>query len=315
MGTRTRITLALLLLLAVLMELRIASTFVSSWEKVLLLNFRLPRLVLALMLGSGMALSGWAAQRSTRNSLASPDLLTVPAAALLGVMLVLFLSGGRMLSSHTLPLVAAGAGTLSASLLFSVVGRRRQLDGSGLLLIGIAFGSLLTAASLLLALNSPSSVYQYAIAFFAGSLGRASWDYIWMLLPVWWVLVAALVLVKQRIDVLALEDQIVTSLGGHAMRWRRLGLCLSAALGAACIGVGGNLAFVGFVAPHIVSRASGRILISPFLVGVIGALLLLVSDVIGQTILRPGEIPAGIITAVVGAPLFVLVLMRRRVIQ
>ena len=287
----------------------------SAWEQVMLRDFRLPRVLMAMMLGSGMALSGWAAQKTTRNVLASPDILTVPAAASLGVMIVLSFSQGKLLSSFTMPLAASGAGVLSAMLLFSLTGRRKQLDGSGLLLAGIALSSLLTAASFLIALNSHPTTYQYAVAWLSGSLGRASWEYVWLLLPGWWFLTLAIVLSSRRIDVLMFEDEVITCLGGRADRWRRIGLFLSAALGAFCTGVGGNFAFLGFVAPHIVRQGTGRTLESPWTVCAAGALLLLVADVIGQNVLRPGEIPAGIVVAAIGAPVFILTLLRRKVVS
>ena len=104
----------------------------APWERIVLWEFRVPRVLMAVMVGSGMALSGWAAQNATRNPLASPDILTVPAAASFGVMLTLWLSGGRLLSTRALPLAAAASGVVSASLVFGLTGRRRKLDGSGL---------------------------------------------------------------------------------------------------------------------------------------------------------------------------------------
>ena len=176
-------------------------------------------------------------------------------------------------------------------------------------------GSLLTAASLFIALNSQPSTYQYAIGFLTGSLARASWDYVWMLLPAWWALTLAIANSARHIDVLMFDDQIVGALGARADWWRRLALCLSAALGAVCVAVGGNLAFLGFAAPHLVRRATGRVLEPPWTVCATGALLLLASDLIGQTVVRPGEIPAGIVTTIVGAPLFVILLLRRKAVQ
>jgi iron complex transport system permease protein len=284
-------------------------------QRVILLDFRLPRVLLALMVGSGMALSGWAAQNATRNPLASPDILSVPAAASLGVMLTLWLAGGRLLPAIALPLAAAVSGILSALLVFGLAGRRRKLDGSGLLLTGIAVGSLLTAGYLFVALNSPPATFQYGMAFLTGSLSRASWDYVRLLLPAWWVLTLAIGASASQIQVLLFEDGVAAALGVRPDARRRAMLCLSAALGAVCVGVGGNMAFVGFAAPHFVRRATHRTLTPPWVVCATGALLLLASDLIGQLIIRPGEIPAGIVTAVAGAPLFVVLLLRRKAIR
>ncbi len=149
-------------------------------DALLIREFRLPRLLMAMMVGSGMALAGWTAQKVTRNPLASPDILAVPAAAGLGVMVLLLLTEGQMLKSQTVPLVAAGSGTLAAALLFTLVGRKRHLDGSGFLLVGIAMGCLMHAATLLISLNAPSGLntYAYAVNWMSGQLSRASWDYV-----------------------------------------------------------------------------------------------------------------------------------------
>jgi iron complex transport system permease protein len=287
----------------------------APWERMAVVEFRVPRILMALMLGSGMALSGWIAQSATRNPLASPEILTVPAAASFGVMLTLWLSKGQLLSSHLLPVTAASCGIVSALGVFLCAGRRRGLDGSGLLLIGISLASLLSAGTLFIALNSPPNLYQYAIGYLTGSLARASWEYVWMLLPAWWLLMWAALLARRQVEALLFEDELVNGLGGRADISRRLALCLSAALGAVCAGVGGNFAFLGFAAPHIARRASGGVLQPLWQVAATGALLLLASDMIGQTFWRPGEVPAGIVMAVAGAPLFVLVLLRRRAIQ
>lgn len=293
---------------------RLMSGRVSSWERILMLEFRLPRVLMCVMIGSGLAVSGWAAQKATRNPLASPDILTVPAAASLGVMFLLWISSGALLSSVALPIVAAGSGVASAALLFGLVGRRKGLDGSGLLLVGIAMSSLISAAMLLIALNAHPSTYGYAIAWLAGSLGRSSWSYVWLLLPGWWFMILAVRLAVARIEVLSLEDPLVAQLGGRPDAWRRTALCMSAALAAVCVGVGGNFAFLGFVAPHLVRRLPVPRRNTLWAVAVTGAILLLAADALGGLILWPAEVPAGIVVAVLGAPCFVITMIGQRVV-
>lgn len=320
---RYSIAAVALLLIGTLVVLRLSPSLVAAvfsgnvaeWQRVMLWEFRLPRLVMTLMIGSGMAISGWATQKATRNPLASPDILAVPAAAMFGVMLVLWLSSGQLLKSRTLPLAASVSGTLAAVLLFSLVGRRRQLDGSGLLLVGIALGCLLSAVSFLIALNAHPSTYEYATAWLAGSLGRASWQYVWMLLPAWWFLSLTVAGCAERITVLQFEDDVVCQLGGRPDLWRRATLCLSAALCAACIGVGGGFGFIGFIVPNLARGSRQGSLDSPWPIACMGALLLLCADVIGQVAFAPGEVPAGVVISMIGAPCFVLILLRRRLVE
>jgi iron complex transport system permease protein len=222
-----------------------------------------------------------------------------------------------MLASHTLPLAAAGAGIAAAVLLFTLVGRKRHLDGSGFLLVGIALGCLLSAATFLIALNAGAGMdmHGFTVNWMSGQLSRASWDYVWLLLPGWWLLSLAVVLSARWIDVLRFEDDVVTQLGGRANRWRRLGLCLSAALCAVCVGVGGGFGFIGFVTPHLVRVATRQASDSPWAVACLGAILLLTADAVGQYIMWPDQIPAGIVVAMLGTPCFILFMFRRKLVR
>lgn len=314
--------LAALLLMLVAVELRLSAELVGqllagsvdAWRAELLLEFRIPRVLLTLMVGSGMAIAGWAMQMATRNHLADPSFLTVNSAAALAVLLLLWASGGAMRSSRALPFAAAGAGTVSALLLFLLVGRRRAVSGSGLLLIGIAMSAMLGAATFLIALNAHRSTYQYILAWLYGALNRASWDYVWLLLPAWWLITLAIVAFADRFRLLALRDPVVIGLGGKPNGWRRGALCLGAAVSAACIGVAGNFAFLGFIAPNLVRMIDGRWDRYPWISAGMGALLLLSADVLGQVVLPPAEVPAGIVIAVIGAPIFVIALLRHRIV-
>lgn len=284
-----------------------------EWLRTVVLDFRLPRLVLGVLIGSGMAIAGWTIQKATRNPMAGPSTVSVTGAAALGVMLALTLSGGALLGARTLPLIASLSGVASAALLFGLFGRARRMDGSGLLLAGIALGALWGAIGFALALAAHDSTYQFAVAWLYGSLSKANWDYVWLLFPTWWLLALAIHKLAPRVQVLALEDDVVASLGGRPEAWRRGALCGGAALASACIGVGGSFAFLGFLSPALVRTLAPHTFHTPFSSAVAGVLLLLTADVLGRAVAPPAEVPAGIVIAVVGAPLFVvgLILWKR----
>ncbi|MBI1380296.1 MAG: iron chelate uptake ABC transporter family permease subunit [Planctomycetaceae bacterium] len=288
---------------------------IEPWLQTVFVDFRLPRLVLAVLVGSGMAISGWTIQKAARNPMASPATVSVNEAAALGIVLALALSGGELLGSTLMPWIAAAAGTASALLLYSIVGRRRRLDGSGLLLCGIALGALWSAAGFAIALNAHPTTYEYALAWLVGSLSKATWDYVLLLFPAWWFLSLAAHLCASRIDVLGLEDPVVQVLGGFPDRWRRVALCAGAALAAACIGVSGSFGFLGFLAPALVRTLRMGSFATPWTSAVVGALVLLAADALGRQVMAPAEVPAGIVIAITGAPLFLLGLVAWRRVQ
>jgi iron complex transport system permease protein len=281
----------------------------TSTERNILWQIRLPRVVLGLLVGSTLAVSGAAYQGTFRNPLADPYLLGAAAGAGLGVTMVIVAGAeGTQLPVGT-P-AAAFIGALGAVLLTYVLGSAGSARAStaSLILAGVAVATFLTATQTYVQQRNQDTIRE-VFNWILGRLGTAGWREVTMVLP--YVLVSAVVLLAHRraLDVLAVGDEEASALGLDARR-ARLAVVVAASLGtAAAVAASGLIGFVGIIVPHTVRLLAGSshrvILPLSFLFG--GAFLVL-TDLIARTIASPAEIPIGVVTAFLGAPFFVLVL-------
>lgn len=287
----------------------------TAKQELILFEFRLPRIVISIMIGMGFAVSGCILQGISRNGLADPGILGINAGA--GLMVVLFISFYKVNEAapiFLLPFLALTGAGATAALIYTLAYRRHEgIAPTRLILVGIAVAAGISAAMLVLTIALDPNDYQFVAVWMAGSIWGTSWKFVYALLP-WLIALLPYVLFKARtLNVLTLGEQIATGVGAPVER-ERLGL-LAAAVGlaASCVAVGGGIGFVGLVAPHL-----ARMLVGPrhqYLIpasALAGALLLIVSDTVARTILQPSEIPTGIVVAVLGAPYFLYLLARSR---
>jgi iron complex transport system permease protein len=276
----------------------------SEREVAILLELRLPRVVLGLLVGGMLALAGAAYQGVFRNPLADPYLLGAAAGAGLGATLVIaYLPGQSIGPVGVVPLAAfAGAvvGVGSAVLLGTAAGR----GPATLLLAGVAVASFLAAAQTLVQQQNTDDLQQ-VYSWLLGQLGRASWSDVLLVLPYLGVAFVVLLLCGRPLDVLAVGDDEARSLGVHPGRLRLLVVLAASLAAAAAVAVSGLSGFVGLVVPHIARRFVGgsnaRLLPVALLIG--GAFLVL-ADLVARVVLAPAELPIGVVTAFVGAPFF-----------
>ena len=276
-------------------------------------DVRMPRAVLAVGVGAGLAVCGAALQAMVRNVLADPYLLGVNSGASSGAAAAILFGVGAGAGAHALP-ASAFAGALAASLLVLVVARSGgRVTSLRLLLAGVAVGYALYALTSFLIFASDSAEGSRSVLFWLlGSLSLATWGPPLVLVA---VVVAATLLaltaMGRRLDALSIGDETAQTLGLDPDRFR-VQLLLVVAL---CVGVvvsaSGSIGFVGLVVPHLARRlvGSSHRHVLP-VAALLGAVLLLWADVVARTVLAPQEIPLGILTSLVGAP-FLLVLIRR----
>ena len=273
-----------------------------------LMEYRLPRAVLAILLGGSLAISGVLVQSGVRNPLASPDILGINnAAGLVAVSVLMFLPN---LAFYWMPIFAFLGGVLSFVILWVVCGFNfRPIK---MAIIGVALSALWAAISHYLMLTNPVEI-NTAMLWLTGSLWGRSWSYLNVVLP-WLVVLLPLPFIFCRdLDTLGLGENKASTLGVTVNKVQISVLVLAVALSTTAVAICGPIAFLGLVAPHLARRLVGgrhRTLLPAALI--IGALLLQLSDILARVIDPPTELPAGILTAIIGAPYFFYLLMRTK---
>ena len=273
-----------------------------------LMEYRLPRAVLAILLGGALAISGVLVQSVVRNPLASPDILGINnAAGLVAVSVLMFLPN---LAFYWMPIFAFLGGVLSFVILWIVCGFNfRPIK---MAIIGVALSALWAAISHYLMLTNPVEI-NTAMLWLTGSLWGRSWSYLNVVLP-WLIVLLPLPFIFCRdLDTLGLGENKASTLGVTVNKVQISVLVLAVALSTTAVAICGPIAFLGLVAPHLARRLVGgrhRTLLPAALI--IGALLLQLSDILARVIDPPTELPAGILTAIIGAPYFFYLLMRTK---
>lgn len=275
-------------------------------EELVLLGIRLPRLVVVVLAGLALSLSGAALQAISRNSLADPGILGLTSGAGLMVILQMYL-----LQEGDTPLIlsrpaAASIGAFAAAILVYLLARKRgSLDPDRLLLCGIAVNAGLTAATLVLSMRLDRRLYDAAVLWISGQASGKGWPDVVMMLP-WLALLVPLVLSQAKaLDILGLGDETARSVGLPVEPRRMLLLLAVVGLAGTAVATVGGVGFVGLLGPHIARGLVGprhRLLLPASALA--GACLLAVADAIARTLLAPVELPLGIVVALLGAPYF-----------
>lgn len=273
-------------------------------------TLRLPRVVLAALVGSGLAMSGAALQGTLRNPLAEPYLLGVSGGAAVGAVIAFALGT----QSSGLVAIAAFAGAATAVVLALLVARAAKTsrgDPRTLLIAGVIIGAFANALIMVTLANAPANTIRGALWWMMGSVADADWGIIrWLTLYI--AIGGGGVLVWAReIDLLALGEDAAAALGVNVERSARRMFLLAALLAAATVAAAGLIGFVGLIVPHMV-RALGVRRHRPLVAGsaLIGAGLVIVADLFARTFRPPAELPLGAITALLGVPFFLLQLRK-----
>lgn len=284
------------------------SVYSIVWE------IRTPRALLAAVVGAGLSVIGVAVQAMVRNSLADPFVLGVSSGASVGAAAVVALGAFASLGVYALSGMAF-AGALGASgLVYLAAHSRGGLDPLRLVLVGVALAYGFQAVMSVMIFMSPHGEAARAVLYWLlGSLGAATWRS----LPIAAAAVLLAVVVLHRnsraLDVMAFGDETASSLGVDTTRLRRWLFLLTAVVTGAIVAVSGAIGFVGLVMPHLVrlfvgSRHVRVLTIAPFA----GAIFLVWVDLVSRTLVAPRELPLGVITALIGVPVFVTLMRRRR---
>ncbi|NDU71564.1 iron chelate uptake ABC transporter family permease subunit [Actinomadura sp. DSM 109109] len=284
----------------------------GALDENVLFQLRVPRALMAALVGGMLAIAGAGYQGVFRNPLADPYLLGAAAGAGVGATLVIALVPGE--PGYGVPL-AAFAGAIFGVALAYLLGSAATGRGNGtatLVLAGVAVSSFLAAVQTFIQ-QMKADELQRIYSWILGGVGSADWRQLGLVFP--YALVSTVVLLShgRLLDVLSVGDEEAASLGLSAARVRLTVLAAASLATASAVAVSGLIAFVGIVVPHVVRRLAGgsyRIVLPLSLLG--GAAFLEVADLVARTVLRPGEVPLGVVTAFVGGPFFVAVLRASR---
>lgn len=296
----------------------VSATSLTSNETAIVDHLRLPRVVLGALVGFTLALCGCAYQGVFRNPLADPYLLGAASGAGLGATLAIGWGVGAAAGSQSaqwsaVPLFAfAGAlGAVAVTYAVGATGDRRRSPAS-LLLAGVAVGSMATAAQTFFQQRYAETIRE-VYAWILGRLSTSGWTEVQMMLPYAAVATVVILLNRRTLDLLAVGEDEAATLGLNVER-SRLIIVAAASLGtAAAVAVSGLIGFVGIIVPHalrLTGVSSYRWLLG--LSALAGSGFLVLADVLARQLLSPAEIPIGVVTALVGAPFFVLLLRTRR---
>lgn len=290
-----------------------ASLSVSRADEVIVWLIRIPRVVVAFFVGAGLAAAGVVMQGLFRNPLAEPGIVGAGAGAVLGGV-ISFVAGWSAKSVITLPVMAMLGALLSLVLVYAMATRGGVTPVATLLLSGVAASALLGAASsLLLSLNIVNwQIAQDIVFWMMGGLDARTWTHVWLCAPFVLVGIIAAMVQTRELDLLQLGEETAASFGVNVESSKRMLTLTAAILTGAAVAVAGLIGFVGLLVPHgvrlILGPANRALLLASAVTG--GAFLVL-CDICARTLHPPTELRLGIVTSLLGGPLFIFLLLRQ----
>lgn len=283
-----------------------------DWAPRLLFDLRLPRIMLALIAGAALSMSGATFQGIFRNPLAEPYLLGVSAGAALGATIAIIWKPFGALGVYSLPVLAFAGAVIAAFLVYRLASFSGRTTTASLLLSGVAVGSTVMAVTSFLMIATERDLHT-VVVWLMGGITTATWTKVMITLPIVLVGFTYMFLMSRRMNLLLMGEDRARELGVDAQRTRRNLMVVAALTTAAAVSFTGLVGFIGLMVPHIMRLVVGpdhrRLLPAAAL---FGALLLLLADTVARTALAPAEIPVGIITAATGGPFFLYLLRSRR---
>ncbi|MBW9062856.1 iron ABC transporter permease [Rhizobium herbae] len=296
-----------------------AQQALSVRDRIIILDIRLPRAVMGLLVGASLAVSGAIMQGLFRNPLADPALVGISSGASLGAVLTIVLGSSlfgalfAVFGFYTLPVAAFLGCLVTTLLLYRIATRSGQTSVATMLLAGIALAALANAVTGVLIFVADDKQLRDLTFWGLGSLAGANWTKILSAAPIILVSLAVVPLLAQGLNALTLGEAAAFHMGIPVQRLKNIAIVSVAALTGASVAVSGGIGFVGIVVPHVL-----RLIIGPdhrYLLpasALLGGTLLIFADMVARTIVPPAELPIGIITAFVGAPFFLWILLRGR---
>ncbi|WP_366290712.1 iron ABC transporter permease [Paenibacillus sp. AN1007] len=275
------------------------------------LTLRLPRVLLSLLVGAALGMSGALLQGIIRNPLASPDVIGITGGAAAAAVGFVTLLGGTV-SIKLLPLFAVLGAMVTAFIIY-ILAWKKGISPIRLVLIGIGVSAVTGAGTTFMLILSPFYTASQAYIWLTGSIYGAAWTDIQTILPVIVIVVPIALWFARSLNAQEFGDDLAAGLGVTVQRHRTVLLLCSVLLAGTAVSAAGTIGFVGLIAPHIARKLVGRMFGSLLLVsGFVGALLVCAADLAARTAFLPLDVPAGVFTAGIGAPFFLYLLFKNR---
>ncbi|CCC57755.1 FecCD family ABC transporter permease [Caloramator australicus] len=298
----------------------ILRTFIGQGSKkhnLIIWNIRLPRIIMAILVGTALSISGVILQGITRNDLSDPGIIGISSGSALAVVMYIYYMNGNVYDGisnftiFTMPLVAF-VGAFVGALLIYIFAWKKGMDANRLILTGIGINAIFTALLIIFQLRFTTQEFNRVIIWTLGSLWGTDWRYVLAVFP-GIIVISFIAYYKSRyIDVISLGDEISVGLGIELEKEKRKLLIISVLLASMATSISGTLAFIGLISPHIARKLIGakhKYLIP--ISALIGIIILLVSDIFSRNLILIGEMPVGIIVSFIGVPYFIYLMLKQ----
>lgn len=287
----------------------------ESMDTLILMNFRMPRMIITLLAGMALSVSGAIIQSVTKNPLAEPGILGINAGG--GFAIAVLIIIGQVNPNtfiYVLPLVSTIGGILTAFLIFLFsYNKGKGISPANMVLIGVGLSTALSGGSITIMRKFNEDQAEFISTWLAGNIWGDEWPFVIAFLP-WVLIIIPFLFFKSNVlNIINTHDQTARSLGVRLDRERVILLMTAVILSSATVAVAGSIGFIGLMGPHIAKSLVGprHQLFLPVAL-TIGAFLLIIADTIGQVIITTGTIPAGIIVAIIGAPYFLYLMFKMK---
>ncbi len=294
----------------------------SLQERIVILDVRLPRLLLAIMVGAALACAGASIQGLFRNPLADPGLIGVSSGAALGAVTMIVLGGTvfagwtAVFGTWSIPVAAFVGGLAVTLIIYRIATRGGQTSVATLLLAGIAINAIAGAAIGVLSYVADDAQLRSLTFWSMGSLAQANWEELNVVTPLILLPLVLMPFFARALNAFLMGESVASHLG-FSILWIKRGIIVLSTLAVgAAVAVSGTIGFIGLVVPHLLRLSMGpdhRFLLPASTLA--GALLLVLADMIARTLVAPAELPIGLIMSLIGGPVFLFLLLGRRSIQ
>ncbi|MCU5746924.1 iron ABC transporter permease [Staphylococcus sp. SQ8-PEA] len=284
-------------------------------DSLILLEFRLPRMLITILAGAALALSGALLQSVTRNPLAEPGILGINAGS--GFVIALFVAFGQADPDnfvYVLPIISMIGGILTGIVIFTFSYNRGEgITPASMVLVGVGMAAALSGGALTIMATFDQDQAEFIATWLAGNIWGDEWPFVIAFIP-WLIILIPFIFTKANVlNLLNTHPDIAKGMGINVSKERFILLLVAILLSSASVSVAGAIGFIGLMGPHIAKTIVGprHQMFMPLSI-LIGACLLLVADTIGQTLLQPTGVPAGIVVAIIGAPYFLYLMYRSK---